>query len=130
MSTTELQEQRKIPVGGADAPTYIGEFHQRYGDEPQLFHSYCREHSDFGTCGGYADALADAQNHLALEHGETVLELQLAKLRRELSYRLETVAAYAHTRGRFGEQIDPKFIEEQLGHALSYLAAQDPQDAL
>ncbi len=128
MGTTELQQQRKIPVGGESAPTYIGEFHQRYGDEPQLFHSYCREHEDFGTCGGYADALAAAQDHLAKEHGDIVLKLQIAELRREFSYRLETVATYAHTRGRRDEQIDPRFIQDQINSAMGYLAAQDAQE--
>lgn len=123
MSTTELQQQHKIPVGGEGAPTYIGEFHQSYGDQPQQYHSYCREHPDFGTCGVYAEALAATENHLAQEHSTAPLEIESAALRREFSYRLETVAAYAHTRGRRGEAVDPEFIAAQVNFAAGFLSA-------
>lgn len=76
--SVELEHQRKITVGPKGAPTYIGEFHQSYGDEPQQFHSYCRDHEDFGTCGIEDEARREAENHLIESHGELLLKLALA----------------------------------------------------
>lgn len=124
--STELLQQRKIPVGLEGAPTYIGEFHARYGDEPQRFHSYCREHEDFGSCGVQADAQQDAETHLELHHPEffafpvSLTELELGT---ELLFRLRTVASLAQTRAKHGEKLPEGFIEEEARQAVASLLA-------
>lgn len=124
--STELLQQRKIPVGLEGTPTYIGEFHERYGDEPQRFHSYCREHEHFGSCGAQADAQRDAESHLELHHPEffafpiSATELELGS---EFLFRLRTVAALALTRGKHGEKLPEGFIEEEARQAVASLLA-------
>lgn len=126
----ELIEQRKIPVGPPGAPTYIGEFHQRYGQSEQLFHSYCREHESFGFCGIEADALSKTEEHLTEAHrdligasGSNSFAVEEAELSEELIYRLRTVAALALLRGKHGEKLPETFIEDQAKLAVSSLAA-------
>jgi len=113
-----LLAQRKITIGPKGAPTYIGEFHNRYGDEEQLFHSYCGEHADFGTCGTQEEAQRAAEAHLRKFHSEllpvgTILFTE-AQLADELRYRLRTVAALALSRGKHKEKLPDNFIEEQV----------------
>lgn len=124
--STELLQQHKIPVGLEGSPAYIGEFHERYGDEPQRFHSYCREHEDFGSCGIQADAQQDAETHLELHHPEffafpiSATELELGT---EFLFRLRTVAALALLRGKHGEKFPDGFIEEEARKAVASLLA-------
>jgi len=120
-----LLSQRKITIGPKGAPTYIGAFHNRYGDEEQSFHSYCSDHADFGTCGTQEEARGAAKAHLRQAHGELLpvgsLMLTEDELEIELSYRLRTVAALALSRGKHGEKLPEGFIEREVGSAVSAL---------
>jgi len=130
--STELMAQRKIAVGPAGAPTYIGEFHQTYPETEQLFHSYCREHEDsFGTCGNEAEARAAAEAHLLSAHKDKLIALipegsfvvSREQLAQEIEYRLRTVAAAGLMRGKHKEKMPEGFIPEQIEHAVNSLAA-------
>lgn len=48
---------------------YMKPFHQTYPGLPDLFHTYCSDHPDFGTCAEEAKAHRDIANHLDAEHG-------------------------------------------------------------
>lgn len=129
--STELKFQRKIAVGPANSPTYIGEFHPPYGGE-QLFHSYCREHEDsFGYCGTEAEAKNAAEVHLLEAHRDRLIELipegsfvvSEKELAQELEYRLRTVTALGLMRGKHREKMPEDFIAHQIELAVKSLAA-------
>ena len=120
--SAEILQQRKIPVGLEGAPTYIGEFHERYGDEPQRFHSYCREHEYFGSCGDQSDAQGDAEAHLKLHHPEFfAFPMRATELETEFLFRLRTVAALALIRGKHGEKLPEGFIEDEVRKSVASL---------
>ena len=48
--------------------TTVRPFHASYPGMPQLFHTYCAEHPDFGTCAEEAQARRDVAEHLEEEH--------------------------------------------------------------
>lgn len=50
-------------------PTSMQSFHQSYPEMPDLWHTYCSEHPDFGTCAEEAQAQRDIDTHLASAHG-------------------------------------------------------------
>ena len=122
-----LLSQRRITIGPKDAPTYIGAFHNRYGDEEQLFHSYCSDHADFGTCGTQGEAQRAAEAHLRSAHSELLpvgaLMFTEEELANELRYRLRTVAALALGRGKHREKLPESFIEDEVISAVETLKA-------
>lgn len=128
MSQT-LTAQRKITIGPEGAPTYIGEFHARYGDEEQSFHSYCSDHPDFGTCGLKDEARRAAESHLRRYHSELLpaeggIVLTEEELKGEFLYRLRTVAALALSRGKHREKLPESFIEDEAISAVETLKVQ------
>jgi len=120
-----LLSQRKITIGPKGAPTYIGAFHNRYGDEEQSFHSYCSDHADFGTCGTQGEAQRAAEAHLRSAHSELLpvgaLMFTEEELASELRYRLRTVAALALGRGKHREKLPEDFIENEVISAVKIL---------
>lgn len=51
-----------------EGPTSMKPFHREYPGSPRLFHTYCSEHPDFGTCEEEVQAHRDIADHLASEH--------------------------------------------------------------
>lgn len=47
---------------------YMKPFHQHIDGMPDLFHTYCDEHPDFGTCATEGRAHQDIAAHLHAEH--------------------------------------------------------------
>lgn len=52
------------------ATPYMSPFHDTYPGLSQLFHTYCPDHSDWGTCGEVAQAHRDIADHLEKKHKE------------------------------------------------------------
>lgn len=48
--------------------TTIKPFHGSLPRLPDLFHTYCSEHPDFGTCAEEAQAHRDVAEHIEAEH--------------------------------------------------------------
>ena len=46
-------------------------FHGTVPGMPNLFHTYCAEHPEFGTCAEDAQAHRDIAQHLETEHAHT-----------------------------------------------------------
>lgn len=57
-----------------EGPTSMKPFHREYPGLPRLFHTYCSEHPDFGTCEEEVQAHRDIADHLASEHYEVKQE--------------------------------------------------------
>lgn len=52
------------------ASPYMSPFHDPYPGMPKLFHTYCPDHPDWGTCSEEAQAHRDIAEHLEQKHGE------------------------------------------------------------
>lgn len=48
--------------------TSIKPFHGPWPGMPDLFHTYCSDHPEFGTCAEQAQAHRDIADHLNAEH--------------------------------------------------------------
>lgn len=50
--------------------TRVERFHQTYPGMPDLFHTYCDEHPEFGTCADEAQAHRDIADHIDRHQAE------------------------------------------------------------
>lgn len=50
------------------APTSVRPFHQGVPGMASLFHTYCDDHPNFGTCAEEAQAHRDIADHIEKEH--------------------------------------------------------------
>jgi hypothetical protein len=51
-----------------EGPTSIKPWHGEWPGMPPLFHTYCSDHPNFGTCAEKEQAHRDVADHLAAEH--------------------------------------------------------------
>ena len=73
--TDELHRIRAgVVTEEPEGPTSMKPFHREYPGLPRLFHTYCSEHPDFGTCEEEVQAHRDIADHLASEHYEVKQE--------------------------------------------------------
>lgn len=66
-----MSDSTRIP---ASDPTSIKPFHGPWPGMPDLFHTYCSQHPDFGTCAAWDQAALDVREHVKSEHPEVSVE--------------------------------------------------------
>ncbi|MBP5800755.1 hypothetical protein J2D78_01530 [Microbacterium maritypicum] len=74
LAAHDAEVRAGVVVEEPEGPTSMKPFHREYPGLPGLFHTYCSEHPDFGTCEEEVQAHRDIADHLASEHYEVKQE--------------------------------------------------------